>query len=122
MKQGNKSMLKWLISLGLLLAAPALAQQFPYTPPFGPGDPPACVSAATESSHICLTRAGNLFGFQANNTNASSRWILVFDLTAVPTNGSVTPKKWYQIGANSTIGVSWGGGPPAAFANGIVIL
>ncbi len=115
--------MKTLLALTLsLFASTALAQQFPSTNPFGPGVAPVCVSTAAEGSHVCKTFAGNLFEFQATNTNASARWILVYDAVVAPGDGASTPKRFYEIGGNSTLGVSWGGGPPLAFTTGIVLV
>lgn len=73
---------------------------------------------AVESGRvICSTAPCQVYGGQVNNTNAASRWVMIFDAAAVPADGSVTGclnasatrpcvLKWYQIGANSTIGIS----------------
>jgi hypothetical protein len=102
---------------------------------------PACVSSlnpiatasAVESSRTLKASNGTLTGFQANNTNAASRWILLFDAASVPSDGTVTGcntvaatrpcvMKWYQIGANSTIGVSWAPGPFPIFQSGMILV
>jgi hypothetical protein len=74
-------------------------------------------TSAVEASHIFCTVPCQLYGGQINNTNAASRWILLFDGTVDPGDGAVTGcttvstarpciMKWYQIAANSTIGLA----------------
>lgn len=89
-------------------------------------------SSAVESSHVFKTTAGTVSGFQVNNTNAASRWVMVFSASAAPSNGAKTGcgttsqtsgcvAKWYQVAGNSTLAVSWSPGPPLLLANGIVV-
>lgn len=45
-----------------------------------------------------------LFGFHAYSTKGVGQWIMVFDATTQPANGSVTPLVW-AIAANSYVDV-----------------
>jgi hypothetical protein len=74
-------------------------------------------STAVEGSHIFCTKPCQLYGGQVNNTNAASRWIMLFDATTDPGDGAVVGctlattarpcvMKWYQTGSNATIGVA----------------
>lgn len=66
---------------------------------------------------ICASAPCQTYGGQVNNTSAASLWVMMFDASSVPANGTVTGclngaasrpciLKWYQMGANSTIGIS----------------
>lgn len=93
------------ILVGLLAAlAPAMAQT-------------VATATAVESSHIICAAPCQIYGGQINNTNASARWVLLFDAVTAPADGAITGcataasarpcvLKWYQIGASSTIGVA----------------
>ena len=94
---------------------------------------PVGMSNAIAASSTLKASGGTLVGFQANNTNTSSRWVLLFDANAVPSDGTVTGcattastrpclAKAYQIGASSTIGVSWSPGPFPLFTTGIILV
>lgn len=61
------------------------------------------VSTALENSHVM---------------SAASGWVLLFDAVALPANGAVTPKWFFQMGANSSMATSFN--PPWQFATGIV--
>jgi hypothetical protein len=74
-------------------------------------------TSAAEGNHVFCTKPCQIYGGQVNNTNAASRWVMVFDAVVDPGNGAATGctiatttrpciLKWYQIGANSTIGIS----------------
>lgn len=66
-------------------------------------------STAAESSRVICNAACVSYGFNLN-TGASAVWVLVFDATAAPADGAgQTPVKFYQVAANSTIGVNYEG-------------
>lgn len=71
-------------------------------------------------SLIPTTVYNKLNGFSAT-TGASAGYVMIFDATAVPANGTVTPALCYEIPANTTLGASWGN-IPASFTNGIVFV
>lgn len=90
------------------------------------------VSAAVESSHTFKVGAATAIDFQVNS-GASALWIMLFDSSTVPTNGTVSGcanqaaarpciAKWYQVAANSTIGVTWSPGPFLALQTGQVVV
>lgn len=105
--------MKILLVLALLLlgVAPAAAQIAPSAP-----------GTATVSNVVLKSTAALLYGFQVT-TGATAGIVFVFDNTALPSNGAVTAamgvKKYYQLAANSTLGVSYS--PPLDMANGAVI-
>ncbi len=74
-------------------------------------------ASAVEASHIFCTKPCQIYGGQINNTNAASRWVMIFDATTDPGDGAVTGcttaatvrpciMKWYQIAATASLGVS----------------
>lgn len=76
------------------------------------------VSTAAEGSHVLKASAGNLYGVCVT-TGASAGFLMVFNATSAPADGAVTPTEWIQLGANSTSCISYGSGPPNAYATGI---
>jgi hypothetical protein len=115
---------------GVLACVPAYAQQQSFT---GPLVQPQTTASSVESYHIFKT-SGGFFGFQANNTSASSIWVMVFDASVAPTGGGAAVTgctnsaatrpcvlKWYYVGANSTLGVSWTSGPFPQVQTGLVV-
>jgi hypothetical protein len=64
-------------------------------------------SQALEKSRVVFTGQCRLEGFNAVNTNASTRYIMVFDATAVPANGAVTGMIFTATSGQS-VGVYWG--------------
>lgn len=87
--------------------------------PIGYGKP----STALESSHIFKTAQGILVDFQVNiQTCASSPcWVLLIDASTVPADGTVTPAKWWQVSANTTLGVSFALNP-LLLTSGIILV
>lgn len=80
-------------------------------------------TAALASNKVVKASAGNLYSFQvsADSTlSAVAWWIMIFDATALPSNGAVTPLKCYAYPAGTT-SASYGWNSPVAFATGIVI-
>lgn len=94
-------MLRLAVCLLMLLGSVAAAQG-----PVSYGIP----STSAESSRVLKPAAGLLYGFQVN-TGASALWVMVFDARTAPSNGAVTPVKWYQPAANSTMAVYFGPNP-----------
>ena len=110
--------------LGAVLVTPALADDVrplcyngsiyaPCTPsnPMPTASSPAAtavaptVSSSLESGHVLKASAGSLFGLQVNFVACSVYpcWVMLFDSASLPSNGAVTPKKWYQVSQNSQI-------------------
>lgn len=75
-------------------------------------------SAALEVGHILNAAACSLFGFQVNTTTVSG-WVMLFDAATVPADGTVAPKKWWQLGPNQTLGVEFL--PALAMTTGAVV-
>lgn len=82
---------------------------------------PATITAAVSNAVICAA-ACNLYGFQAN-TGAASGFVLLFNATSAPADGAVTPVKFWQIAANSTLGVDvTSGGVPVRLSTGATLV
>lgn len=80
-------------------------------------------TAALASNKVIKDSAGNLYSFQvsADSTlSAAPWWIMVFDATALPSNGAVTPLKCYAL-ASGTNSFAAAFPTPIAMANGITI-
>lgn len=60
------------------------------------------VSTALGSSLVLSAAACSLFGFQVNTTSVGG-WVLLFDATAAPADGAVTPRKFWQVPPNTTV-------------------
>jgi len=75
------------------------------------------VSTALENSHVMSAAPGSITSLTVVN-GAASGWVLLFDAVALPANGAVTPKWFFQMGANSSMATSFN--PPWQFATGIV--
>lgn len=73
------------------------------------------------SSLLLKSGAGNLYGLEVTAA-ASAGYVMVFDATVAPADGTVTPKYCKAVAANSSVELSWTGGPPAAFATGVVVV
>lgn len=66
---------------------------------------PVAASTSVESNHVLKGSAGTLYGVQVNTTT-SAEWVMLFNLTALPSNGAVTPIAFWQVPANSTLSIS----------------
>lgn len=64
-------------------------------------------SSALEASRVVFTGPCRLEGFTALNTNASTRWIMVFDSAVLPANGAVTAIA-ILAATNTAVGAYWG--------------
>jgi hypothetical protein len=96
---------------------------------------PQATSTAVESNHVFKASGPSAaVDFQVNNTSGSALWVMLIDGAVAPTGAgaaiagcataaTVRPcvAKWYQIGANSTIGVSWSPGPYVWLQTGQVV-
>jgi hypothetical protein len=61
------------------------------------------ISAASTNATNVKASAGQLYGFEVSNTNASARYIRFYDTSASPTVGTTTIKKTVQIPGNATV-------------------
>ena len=96
---------------------------------------PQASATAVESSHVFKASGpSTAVDFQVNNTSGGTLWVMLFDAATAPTGAGAAVAgctnaatarpcvaKWYQIGANSTIGVSWSPGPFPALQTGQVV-
>jgi hypothetical protein len=73
-------------------------------------------TAALASSLVVKAGAGNLAAIEISS-GATAGWLMLFNATAAPADGAVTPVKAYQVPANVT--ERWEYARPLAFATGI---
>ena len=64
------------------------------------------VTSSLGSNKVLKASAGNLYGFTVT-TGAAAGYIMVFNATALPSNGAVTPVDCFKIAANETKGVAY---------------
>lgn len=77
--------------------------------PLGPGGCAALsskISSAQEASHVFATAQANLCQFSIT-TAGTAGYVLVYDATTAPSDGTVAPKACYQVSANNTTGFSY---------------
>ena len=80
----------------------------------------ATVSTPTVAGSLQVkASAGNLYGFQAVTT-ASNGFVMLFDASTVPADGTVAPRRVYPLPAGVAVGDSFD--PPLAFVNGILLV
>jgi hypothetical protein len=80
-------------------------------------------STALEANHVITAFAGSLYSFevQADATlSAAAWWIMIYNATSAPADGTVTPIKCYQVPAGNP-GANYAFPNPIAFSTGIVI-
>lgn len=65
--------------------------------------------------------AGRLLGISVYNSNAATRWCLLFDQVGVPSNGAVPLMAW-QIPTQSTLDIGWGDTAGRVFLRGILLV
>jgi hypothetical protein len=71
-------------------------------------------------SLVAKVTAGNLYGLELSQT-AAANFIMVFDATAVPADGAVSPKKCFALPATATnFAIQWP--TPVRFTTGIVMV
>ena len=105
-------MKRLLLAFGLILAvlAPVAAQT-----PAGPIGPVATPTAT--GSLIAAARPAKLYSLVVT-TGASAGFVMLFDQTTVPADGTVTPAYCFSIPATTTLSGPWI--YPASFGTGIV--
>jgi len=65
--------------------------------------PLMCQQGTASATLVCKASAGNLYGVQATvQASTVAFWVLVFNATAAPVDGAVTPSKCFYVPANST--------------------
>ena len=85
------------------------------------GNPIAPQQNATAAGSLIPTTVYNKLNGFSVTTGASAGYVMIFDATSVPANGTVTPSYCYEVPANTTLGASWDN-IPASFTNGIVFV
>lgn len=76
-------------------------------------------SSTLEASHVLKASAGNLYSLYVATTNAAG-WLMTFNATSAPADGSVTPVEAIQVPTNSAAAISFDGSPPDRYSTGIV--
>lgn len=76
------------------------------------------VSSAAEANHVLKASPGNVYGIRVTS-GAAAGYVLLFDATAAPSNGAVTPVDCIVLPANSSMGISYN--PPWVMATGITV-
>lgn len=76
------------------------------------------VSTALETGHVIKAGAGNLYGFTVTTTSVAG-YALVFNATAVPAAGAVTPIDAFYVGAFGSVSRTYD--PPLVCSTGISI-
>lgn len=82
------------ILAALAISPAALGQSTPAAVSYGQ-------SSATESNHVLKTGPGRLYSLIVNS-GASAGWLLLYDATAAPSDGTVAPALCLQISASAT--------------------
>lgn len=111
----------WLIlALGLgLLASPAKAQTQCIVPPNAAATP--VVSAVLEGSHVLKASPGCLGAIYMTIDSTTAGYLMLFNLTAVPSDGAVTPIECvYVAAAPGSVGLNFAPQPTEWFSVGIV--
>ena len=76
-------------------------------------------SAVLENARVCRIGPALVSGFHAHSTLDTAQFIMVFDASAIPADGAVTPMVW-EVAGDSSRDVAWV--PyPRGFRNGVVI-
>lgn len=76
-------------------------------------------SSAAESSHVMCAGSCAVASIQVNS-GASAVWVMAFDATSAPADGTVAPVKWWQLGATSTLNWAWPN--PLKMNSGLVLV
>lgn len=82
------------------------------------GNPvPVLQSAAAEHNHVFKATGGNLYSVTVTPASTAG-FLLIYDATVAPSDGSVTPNACYSVAASisTTVTFVW----PFPFVNGIV--
>lgn len=105
----------WVIG-ALMVIGPAGAQEFPC--PLNQIGVPLQSSGNNVASYVFDAPRRALLSLTVHNTGAAG-FVMVFDATAVPANGAVSPLWCVPIGATSTVEKQWSS--PVQMTNGITV-
>ena len=83
------------------------------------GTPPGVTTVAA-GSLIAKASAGNLYGVNVTS-GASAGYVLIYNRTTVPADGTVTPVRCIPLAANAGIELTWRP-VPLYFNSGIVVV
>jgi len=97
-------------TIGGTLVAPTSSSSFAITP----GS-----SSELETAHVLKASAGNLYSLYVATTSVGG-YLMTFNSTSVPADGSVTPIESIPVGPNSAAAITFDGSPPDAYSTGIV--
>ena len=121
-------MKRMLIALAVLIIGITVTWKDAYTAPFGTNIGANVTSSTALAANVVLKSSFQLsecvlYGFDvsADSTlSAAAWWIMIYDATAAPSDGAVTPAKCYAMASGTT---SYAGAfpIPPIFKNGIVI-
>lgn len=78
-------------------------------------------TSTVASNLVVKSGAGNLYGLNVDS-GASALYVMVFDATSAPADGTVTPVKVYQLGLNSSFNIAPTSVPLLHFATGCTIV
>ena len=88
-----------------------------------PNQPTAAVPVATatavEASHVLTAGPGNFLGVVVTS-GATAGYVMIFNATTAPADGTVAPVYWAWLPANQTVSLGGGTGVPPYFSTGIV--
>lgn len=83
------------------------------------GNPIASVQTSVAASNlVAKAAAGYLNSFTATDTSTAG-YVLIFDATALPSNGTITPRLCYELASSSSIQETFFN--PIPFNTGIVL-
>lgn len=101
----------------LALCLPAVAQTQCTVPAGMPATPVA--STTSESNHVLKAGPGCLIAAYA--TAFANGFFMVFNATALPSNGAVSPAECVAVGANGTASINYAPQPPEWYSVGITV-
>ena len=76
-------------------------------------------SSAGESAHVLKAAPGNLYQLTVTNLTATTGYVEVFNLAAVPNTGAVTPVNCTALPASGSAKIDFTPTPPEQFTTGI---
>ena len=104
-------------------AAPLPVTSTPSPSPLPSAGLAPVTSSSLEANHVIKASAGNLYSFEvsADSTLSSAAWwIMIYNATTAPADGTVTPSKCYaQVSGATSAAYAWP--VPINFTTGIVV-
>lgn len=82
---------------------------------------PPVYSQAVETCHVLKNSSGSMYGFSVFNAGAATAYVMVFNSSTAPSNGTVTPVHQYPVNATSSVAVAWGPPGQEDYSQGITI-